>query len=269
MAVNSRRTLELKLGKLGLTLFVGGMSLLLLSMFLLGVLVGQHLDAYPEKYSGGLVDLVRDRFSGLAVAPHQDPPPLSNEQAANRDVSAADEEFDLTFYQVLGNKNSAHKKEEGSSSGAGALKNKAAADGASSGEAAPKAVPKNVLPLQTEDQAALPVQEEVAAPPSGTGKPVQTAPLKDDKTPNTGAFHVQAAAYRDVKQAQKMAQKIKALGFSARVAPKDIPNKGRWFRVVVGGFENRKDAEQAVSRIAGNIKGVKCFIRRQQVGKTQ
>ncbi len=54
MAAKNRRMFELRLGKLGLILFIGGMSLLLFSMFLLGVVVGKHMEAYPERYSSGL-----------------------------------------------------------------------------------------------------------------------------------------------------------------------------------------------------------------------
>jgi len=268
MAANNRRTLELKLGKLGLTLFVGGMSLLLLFMFLLGVLVGQHLDAYPEKYSGGLVDLVRDRFSGLAIAPQQETPTLSDEQKTGKDIASAGEEFDLTFYQVLGNKNSSHKGAEGYSADAGALKTEApgAVGGASPGVAAKKAVPENAILPRKEDKAALPVQKEVSDAPAAPGKSVQPAPLKADKKEKTDAFQVQAAAYRDARQAEKMVERLKSMGFNARVVSRDIPDKGRWFRVVAGDFENRKKAEQAASQIAEKIKGAKCIIRQQKGG---
>jgi cell division septation protein DedD len=274
MAANNRRTLELKLGKLGLTLFVGGMSLLLFSMFLLGVLVGQHLDAYPEKYSGGLVDLVRDRFSGLAIAPQQENPPLSDEQKTGKDITSAGEEFDLTFYQVLGNKNkkSSHEGDEGYSADAGALKTEVsgaaakkerAVGGASPGVGAKKAVPENAIPPRKVDKVALPAQKEVSDASAAAGKSAQPAPLKADKKEKTGAFQVQAAAFRDAGQAKKMAEMLKSIGFNATVVPRDIPDKGRWFRVVAGDFESREKAKQAVSQIAKKIKGAKCIIRQQ------
>jgi hypothetical protein len=243
MVANNRRTLELKLGKLGLTLFVGGMSLLLFSMFLLGVLVGQHLDAYPEKYSGGLADLVRDRFSGLAIAPRQENPPLPDEQKMGKDSTSAGEDFDLTFYQVLGNKNSSHKADGGYSSDAGALHVKE--------------------PAALAEKETMPVQKEVSKSPAAMEKPAQSAPLKADKKGKVDAFQVQAGAYRDAGQAKKMAERLKSTGFNATVVPRDIPDKGRWFRVVVGDFESREKAKQAVSQIAEKIKGAKCIIRQQ------
>jgi len=43
------RSFELKMGKSGLVLFLLGMGLFLFISFLLGVVVGRHLDTYPEK----------------------------------------------------------------------------------------------------------------------------------------------------------------------------------------------------------------------------
>ena len=42
---------------------------------------------------------------------------------------------------------------------------------------------------------------------------------------------------------------------------KDLPGKGRWFRVIVGGFENREKAKAAADQITEKIRGVKCVIR--------
>jgi hypothetical protein len=66
MAVKNRRMFELKLGKLGLILFVGGMSLLLFSMFFLGIVVGKHMEAYPERFSSGAAGLIGDRLFSSA-----------------------------------------------------------------------------------------------------------------------------------------------------------------------------------------------------------
>ena len=91
MASKNRRMFELRLGKLGLVLFIIGMSLLLFFSFLLGVLVGKHMEAYPERYSSGLTELIRDRV--LASKP----------KVGEKEVKEVGEEkFDLTFYDTLG-----------------------------------------------------------------------------------------------------------------------------------------------------------------------
>jgi cell division protein FtsN len=58
-----------------------------------------------------------------------------------------------------------------------------------------------------------------------------------------------------------MMEKLGPLGFASRVVMKELPDKGRWFRVIVGGFENREKAKAAADRIAGKMEGVKCVIR--------
>ncbi len=35
---------------------------MLFSMFLLGIIVGKHMEAYPERYSSGMAELIRDRL---------------------------------------------------------------------------------------------------------------------------------------------------------------------------------------------------------------
>ena len=69
------------------------------------------------------------------------------------------------------------------------------------------------------------------------------------------------AAYQDRQKAEETIQKLKPLGFTGRVVVKDLPVKGRWFRVIVGGFENREKAKAAVYQISGKIRGAQCVIR--------
>lgn len=69
------------------------------------------------------------------------------------------------------------------------------------------------------------------------------------------------AAYRERPQAERMVKRIGALGFAPRVVVKDLPGKGRWFRVIVGGFESRHAAEEAADQITGKIEGLKFVIR--------
>ena len=52
-----------------------------------------------------------------------------------------------------------------------------------------------------------------------------------------------------------MVQKFETLGFSPQVVMKELPGKGRWFRVIVGGFENREKAQEAADKLAGKVRG--------------
>ena len=102
MAVKNRRMFELRLGKLGLILFIGGMSLLLFSMFFLGIIVGKHMETYPESFSPGVAGLIRDRLFDSAPQPDEATP---STEAGKRDGPVGGEErFGLTFYETLGGK---------------------------------------------------------------------------------------------------------------------------------------------------------------------
>jgi hypothetical protein len=54
MATKNLRQFEFKLGKLGVVLFIMGLSILVFTAFLLGVQVGRNIDTYPELISRGI-----------------------------------------------------------------------------------------------------------------------------------------------------------------------------------------------------------------------
>lgn len=264
---------ELRLGKLGLILFIVGMSLLLFSMFFLGILVGKHMEAYPERFSPGVAGLIRDRL--FASAPQTDEAAPSA-QAGKRDVPAGGEEsFGLTFYETLGGKKGGTQ----AAKTAGAVKDlppetsapvsvptgKAALSEPSAGSAG-GAVGNTDLPAPGREgggKKTYPLSEKKAAMEPGTkvsaAKPVGM-PADGRAAPEKGRFQIQVAAYQESGKAEKMMEKLGPLGFSSRVAMVDLPGKGRWFRVIVGGFESRKKAKKAADQIAGKIRGVKCVI---------
>ena len=274
MAAKNRRMFELRLGKLGLILFVGGMSLLLLSMFILGIVIGKHMEAYPERFSPGVAELIRDRL--FASKPQTDKATPSTE-AGKRDVPTVGEEsFDLTFYETLGGK----KGGTPAAKTAGAVKDQppeastpipvplGKADlpeplaGFTGG-----AVGKRDPPLpgrEGDGKKTNPVPDKKAAVESGAkvsaAIPAGMAP-EGRATPEKGRFEIQVAAYRESRKAEQMMEKLGPLGFASRVVMKELPDKGRWFRVIVGGFENREKAKAAADRIAGKVQGVKCVIR--------
>ena len=266
MAMKNRRIFELRLGKVGLLLFICGMSLLLFSSFLIGVVVGKHMEAYPERYSSGLTELIRDRM--LA----------SPTKAGEKDVQEVREEkFGLTFYETLGG------EKGGAAVGGrnGDAKSKTAevppsqvvppadvpgadAPAPASGEAASKTAP--TVPTAEGALKKPPPPAERQTGEAGAQKPPiapvpATPKVKVEAPADTGRFEIQAAAYREKKQAEQLAKKLTDLGFSAHVVTKDLPEKGRWYRVVAGGFESREKATEAAGQMAGKIRGLNCVIR--------
>jgi DedD protein len=266
MTMKNRRVFELRLGKVGLLLFICGMSLLLFSSFLIGVVVGKHMEAYPERYSSGLTELIRDRM--LA----------STTKAGEKDVQEVREEkFGLTFYDTLGGEKGAaavsgrngdvkSKNSEVTPERVTPPVNVPGAEvlAPSSGEAAGK-----TSPTVSTDEGALKKQPPPAERQTGEGgaqkPPALQAPathkIKAEAPADTGRFEIQAAAYREKKQAEQLAKKLTDLGFPSHVVTKDLPEKGRWYRVIAGGFESREKATEAAGQMAGKIRGLNCVIR--------
>lgn len=266
MAIKNRRLFELRLGKLGLFLFIIGMSFLLFFGFLFGVIVGKHMEAYPEQYAFGMMGLVRDRL--IAAAP----------KAVKKEAGDVEEEdFNLTFYDTLGG------KKGGTASGSRSDDAKNKTPDASAGQTAPPAsTPGKEAPVASPEVAASQTfpparaggeggqrQTPLVEGPVGTtgtqdpsASQEKAAPqAKTARPAGSGRFEIQVAAYRDERQAQRMVKKFAALGFSPHVVMKDFSEKGRWFRVIVGGFENREEAKEASERIVAKFRGLKCVIR--------
>jgi cell division septation protein DedD len=266
MALKNRRLFELRLGKLGLLLFVCGMSLLLFSSFLIGVIVGKHMEAYPERYSSGLTELIRDRmFSSVP-------------KVGEKEVKGAGEEkFGLTFYDTLGGDKGATAVGSRESS----VKNKNSE--APAGQNAPTTTqPKKEVPMSISGDAVNKTTPAVSSeekglqkqPPSAEGPAGESRDQKPSVSPvpstqkaktaaqaEAGRFEIQAAAFREKPQAEQLVKRLKAFGFSPHVVMKDLPGKGRWFRVIVDGFESREMAKEIAEQMAGKIRGLSCVIR--------
>jgi cell division septation protein DedD len=98
--------------------------------------------------------------------------------------------------------------------------------------------------------------------------PIPAGATKDGGTNRAqGRFQIQVAAYQESGKADLMMEKLNGLGFSSLVTVKDLPGKGRWFRVIVFGFESREKARAAADQIAGKVHGVKCVILSVKEGR--
>ncbi len=71
-------------------------------------------------------------------------------------------------------------------------------------------------------------------------KPV-TAPIAS----SDGAFVVQVASFRTSKDAGKLAIRLKSYNLTTFVESADLGDKGVWYRVLTGPYENREKADQA------------------------
>jgi cell division protein FtsN len=252
---------------------------LLLSMFLLGIFVGKQMEAYPERFSHDWMDAIRNHLVASVPKTDEAAPPA---EAGKQDVPAGGEEsFGLTFYETLGG------KKDGSQTAKTANRVKDQSPESSAPVSVPAEKPALPTPLAgpaggTSLAADSPISGEVESgkktgPPTekkatvdGRAKvpPIPAGAMMDGGTNRAkGRFQIQVAAYQESGKADLMMEKLNALGFASLVTVKDLPGKGRWFRVIVSGFESREKAKAAADQIADKLRGVKCVILSVKEGR--
>lgn len=81
-----------------------------------------------------------------------------------------------------------------------------------------------------------------AAKKESASKPVAVAA----PPPAAGAFTVQVAASQQKDEADAVVQKLRGSGLRPYLTDVEIPGKGHWYRVRLGSFKNKADAEKYV-----------------------
>jgi cell division septation protein DedD len=82
--------------------------------------------------------------------------------------------------------------------------------------------------------------EETKAP---LAAPADNKPAPASDTSQAGGFTTQVSSSQNVADSNRRAEDLKAAGFQARVVKVDLPKRGSWYRVQVGFFSSRKEAE--------------------------
>jgi len=110
--------------------------------------------------------------------------------------------------------------------------------------------PSASKPVQKRKQAV----EKKAAPKSvkpetsGSAPKKETAQSASDRQ-NNKRMSVQVASVREQKDADRLVKSLKGKGFPAYRAIAKIPGKGIWFRVRVGPYKNRDEADRSLRRL--------------------
>lgn len=106
----------------------------------------------------------------------------------------------------------------------------------------------------------------VTGQPSGSGAEQKkalsrqtTQPEHQTKTTSTaqgsGLYYVQVGAFTNKSQALTLAEKYKRLGYSVNVADPRPSDTKSWFRVRLGGFENRDKAVALLNKLNADAGG--------------
>ncbi len=98
-----------------------------------------------------------------------------------------------------------------------------------------------------------PVEEapmkEVKEVPAKTEAKKETKPETKGEIKPKGKFSVQVGSYQSEREAATSLGHWKKKGYSAFVAVGQVPDKGTWYRVRIGGFNNRDDAQKYLQKL--------------------
>jgi cell division septation protein DedD len=70
------------------------------------------------------------------------------------------------------------------------------------------------------------------------------------KSAQNARYSVQVGSYPDMAEGTRVVEKWKAKGYPAYLMIADIPDRGRWYRVRIGGFESREEATRYLDEFA-------------------
>ena len=96
---------------------------------------------------------------------------------------------------------------------------------------------------------------ETTAPATAAVKPASAPrPVPQQPAPPTGMLTIQVASMKDGAAADRIVANLKKEGYPAYLSRIVIPDKGLWFRVRVGRYQNREQAAADMGRLTRNKK---------------
>lgn len=254
MGSGNIKKFEVKLGKTGIIIVLGGMAVLLCLSFILGVGVGKNIDTYPEKIASTPQQILAMFWRSAKVASAQ-------KAMTVKETSPDKSSMDLTFHNTLTGQKTLPIQQLPS-------QEKRLADAAAAERKVKSQTPAALLP----DGEANSPNEAVQEKKITTGEKL----LRENKSKNKeepasvnaakALFFVQVASLKDKTKANQIHKTVATLGYPSKVLKMDLKEKGIWYRVIATGFDTKMQAQAAVDRISKKIK-VKCVIR--SVGSVQ
>ncbi len=119
------------------------------------------------------------------------------------------------------------------------------------GETNPPATSASAEPVKPQDQTsavannAKPIDITPASGKTGHSPSPKPAPQTDQPVaaaPSNGNLTIQVASFNDQAQANERVNWLRSKGAEARAVKVEIPGKGTWYRVQIGGFKSREEA---------------------------
>jgi cell division septation protein DedD len=229
-----RESYEFNMEGAQLKLLILGAAAICLLVFVLGFLVGRRFPPEPAPRE----------YASRAAAPGS----LSDREAGGKGSAPG---IDFEFYEKLSGKSSDGKN--------------------SRPEPEPEAIRKEFSPpgepvtqpdVEAEPaQVVSPTRPAMDAENAVVAVPPEPPAPSTSQTPKvfTSLYTVQVSAFEEPSGAEKLADQLKQKGYASYTQVKTIPGKGTWYRVRVGRYEGRAEAE-STAKILEEREGASPFI---------
>jgi len=106
-------------------------------------------------------------------------------------------------------------------------------------------------------------EKQPAVAASQRQKPLPTPVVEralSKPAPGKERYQIQVISLKDRRKADQFSKKLTPLGFKPKVVVIELPGKGKWYRIILEGFESREQAQKAVGSMEKNVKGLNCVI---------
>lgn len=91
-------------------------------------------------------------------------------------------------------------------------------------------------------------------------KPLPKAKSSIKTVSKAGEYIVQVASFKDKSRMEKLKDRLTTMGYSPKIDETDLTGNGKWFRVKLAGFQNRREALTVAKQLESKIRGLKCMI---------
>lgn len=107
--------------------------------------------------------------------------------------------------------------------------------------------------------AALPV---VPTPSLNTPAPNKPE-LNEVVAQSRSLFSLQIGSFQEATSAQELVRQYQARGYSPKIKTLELPSKGTWYKVYIGSYSNREEADSARADVAAKYKGAPLIVQVQ------
>ena len=210
-------------------------------MFILGILVGRG--TAPVKFDIAALE------KKISPSEEDDGSDQGKAPAPEKPVTVKDK-IKLEFYEAL--------KENKLEPDVPTLQKPEAGNGkieAPAEKTVPRESKNETAPKPAPSESASQKAEEKKPEPAAGSQVKKPAPKKESvaavaRTNATGpVYTIQAASVRDAKDADRLIQKLKKGGYPAYRAIGKIPGKGIWFRVRIGEYKSKSEAQSVMKKL--------------------